>query len=421
MKLARDRRRNVLLAVLTCLLICLVLGYRQLSTIPLTIARHRIDQQEFERGLWWLEWANQISPTNPTTEFLKARVSRKKGEMREVGVHLQRAVALGYPAELANREQWLALAQSGQMREAETHYGTLLTDARGEEGEICEAFVIGYCKLRHFDKAVQLLGAWVADLPNDPQPHYYWGLIEQERKSWDEAIRHYNQALQSDPTHSQAALAIATCYLEKKQPQEALGYYRMAKDDTRQLTTALVGEAHCLRELGRSDESRETLARALAADPQNSEAILEMSQVELEAAEFGAALPRLESLLKREPHNLDVRFAYATALRGTSKGQEAKEQLQIVSEARAQLIKAGNLAREMASPDDVEARYEIGVIHLKYGEPTEGLLWLTSVLDYAPRHTLTHRALAEYYADRAKVDPQYAALAKRHIELSSTD
>lgn len=419
MKLARDRRRKLLLAVLISLAICLAFGYRNLCVVPLAIARHRIDQQRFEHGLWWLGWADRISPKNPTAEFLQARISRKKGEMGQVGIHLQRAVEFGYPTELADREQWLALAQSGQMRDAEKHYATLLTDARGDEAEICEAFVIGHLKHRHFDKAVQLLRAWSADFPNDAQPHYYLGLIEQERKSWDEAIRHYNQALQANPKHAMAALATATCFLEKKQPQESLDYYRMASNSDGQLTAALVGEAHCLRELGRSEESRESLARALASDPDSSAAILEMAQVELEAGEFESALIRLEPLVEREPHNHDARFAYGTALRGTSRNEEAQAQLQLVADARAQLIKAGNLEGQMTSPRDVEARYEIGAIHLKYGEAAEGLFWLNSVLDFEPGHTLTHRTLAEYYAERAKDDSHYAALAKKHLELSN--
>lgn len=421
MPTASDRRRKVLLVVLASLVACLALGYRELDVIPLAIARHRIEQQEFEHGLWWLDWANWISPENARVEFLYARICRKKGEMREVGIHLQRAVDFGFPLELADREQWLALAQSGQMREAETHYRVLLTDARGDEAEICEAFVIGYCKLRQFEKAVQLLRAWSADLPTDPLPHYYWGLIEQESKSWDEAIRHYEQALRLNPKYSPAALAIATCFLETKHPQEALDYYQVATQDPRHSTTAMVGEAHCLRELGRSDEARAILARALASDPDDSRAILEMSNVELEAAEFKAALSRLESLVEREPHNLDARFAYATALRGTFRTDEAKEQLEIVSEARKQLVKAVNLAGEMKSPNDVDTRYEIGAIHLKYGEPTEGLFWLTSVLEYDPKHLPTHRTLAEYYAMRASDDPQYASLAKRHLELSQNE
>jgi Tfp pilus assembly protein PilF len=49
------------------------------------------------------------------------------------------------------------------------------------------------------------------------------------------------------------------------------------------------------------------------------------------------------------------------------------------------------------TPDDPKLRREAGLICLRYGKEPEGLRWLLSALEAAPRDEPTHAALADYY------------------------
>ncbi len=413
----RSRISFIVLLVVLALGLLLVGRYR--ADAPNAFGRWRISQRRLVDAQWWLEWAQRLDPNNAETEFLFARVARRKGEMAEVREHLARAAELQYPLARVEKEQWLAMAQSGQLREAEQHLASLLSENQGDGAEVCEAFVIGLLRHRRFETARELLRVWSADLPHDPQPFFYLGAIEQDQKNWDKAIGFYEKALQEDSKRGDISIAIAKCYLEKKQPTQALEHYRAAAmPDGEQRVPALVGQAHCLRELGKSAEARAPLQQALAIDADDSAANFEIAQVELEAAEFASAINRLAPLVDREPRNHDARFAYAVALRGTGKAVDAAKQFEIVSRARKQLTKATNLAEQMESPDDVEARHDIGAIFLEYGDPEEGLQWLTSVFNYDPNYKPTHRVLADFYAAKQTQSPQCAALAKHHRAMS---
>lgn len=412
------KHNRVAVIVLVVVVIGLALGRERLAIIPNAFSDRCIRHRQLETALAWLDWTTTLSPEDSRAEFLRARIARRQGRMDSVREHLQRAADFGCPLDLLEREQWLALAQSGQLREAEPHFATLFMDSRGDGEEICEAFVIGYLKHRSYEKASDVLRAWAADFPRNPQPHFYSGVIAQARDAWDEAIREYELALELDPAHADAAMAMAKCYLEKKQPTRALEYYEVAVASDGDLSSALVGQAHCLRELGRTDESLELLRRAFQRDPLNSETILELAQVELETEEFESARQRLQPLVEREPRNHDARYAYATALRSTGGPEEAVRQFEIVKAARLQLSRARNLTLQLRSPDDIELRYQIGSIYLQYGDPAEGVQWLNSVLDFDSDHQPTHRILAEYYSSKEHEDSHYAELAKRHLASS---
>jgi hypothetical protein len=51
------------------------------------------------------------------------------------------------------------------------------------------------------------------------------------------------------------------------------------------------------------------------------------------------------------------------------------------------------------------------MIHLEYGKESEGLIWLTSVLNLRPSHRPTLIALADYYKKKAAENPEYEKLA----------
>lgn len=425
------RRRLVWL--LACLLVTLVAGWFGRTSLPNSLARRRLAERDLEAARWWLDVTRRLDSRNAEAYFLTARAHRREGELTAASQALRQAQALGWPAEEIDRERQLGQAQWGQLSAAEPHLPDLMTNAGQDGPEVCEAFVVGYLKAHDFTRAHQLLRIWMTDFPEDPQPHFYLGSMYHENDDFEKAIASYQRAWELDARHARAALGAAECHQARKQPTQALEWYRRAeqlapeKHASLEPTSseagtdrlrALVGEARCLRELGQVDEATKIIARVVAAAPDFAPAILEWAQLRSEAGQFAEAVERLAPLAAQRPHDWDLQFAYATALRGTGQVDDAVRRFEAIAEARNQLSKARNLTEQLRR-DDVETRYQIGMIHLHYGTDVEALWWLKSALDFEPRHQATHRALADYYAAKVAQDSRYASLAERHRQLAA--
>jgi predicted Zn-dependent protease len=71
----------------------------------------------------------------------------------------------------------------------------------------------------------------------------------------------------------------------------------------------------------------------------------------------------------------------------------------------------GELPRQ---PHDVDLRYQLGSMLMRYRSREEGVRWLRSVLLVVPLHRPTHVALAEYYEKTGDT-----VRSKRHDERAT--
>ena len=412
------RRLWWLLAILGCLLVVGWMQRHQLTALPKAWARRSLAARDDQQALRALETAQRISNRDGETEFLLGRLARRQGRMDDAIRHLKRARYLGLAPATLQREEWLVLAQSGQMTAAEPHLVELLNDPQGDGAEICEAFVVGYLFLRNFAAATELLDAWSRDYPRDAQTHYSRGLMHMDLLNLPTAEEQLRRAVELSPTHADALFWLADLLLDGGRADEALGYFerlcRLRPDDL----TAAVGQASCLRCVGRSAEARELLERVLTVSA-NNEALVELANLDIEDGDYESARARVEPAVKANPQHKDLRYVYGIALRNLGRMDEAREQLDFVVEVSKRLDHANVLAAELSSkPGDVDLRYQIGEIHLRSGGEKEGLVWLNSALACDPRHKPTHRLLAEYYSNKAGDDLKLHELARHHQELA---
>jgi predicted Zn-dependent protease len=141
-----------------------------------------------------------------------------------------------------------------------------------------------------------------------------------------------------------------------------------------------------------------------------------LGEIELNEGRHAAALPHLQQAADQRPYDIAVRFMLGQTLRAVGRTDEAKAHLDYVARADEVLNRVERQCREaVLRPADVDLRYEIGTNLLAFGDPQEGIKWLTTVLQLKPDHPATHRALAEYYA--AHGDTQRA---EQHRQQSGT-
>ena len=85
-------------------------------------------------------WGPQAQAWKADLEFLRGRLARHRGEIRLMQQHLVASQQAGYEMAKITREQTLAQAQLGEMRDAERQLAELLSDPQGDEPEVCHLY-----------------------------------------------------------------------------------------------------------------------------------------------------------------------------------------------------------------------------------------------------------------------------------------
>lgn len=381
-----------------------------------TIAASSDDAAGVER---WTGWAKWVFPEAPQAEFALARQQRRLGEFEEARRHLQRARIWGVSTAQVELEQWLTMAQSGAMSNAGPRLAALLGNDGFNQAEVVEAYVQGYVRMRDFQTATTLLQAWIQDFPDDPRPHAWMGLIFVEQRATEPAEKAFRRALEIDPQQPLAAVSLGQLLAEAKQPGEAIPYLQIGLSEDRYAAGAAASLAQALRDEGRGEEADEVLRQATERFPEDHRLLVEQADRLIEQGEYQTAVDTLRSTVEAGTRRREIRYAYATALRGLGRLEEATEHFEYASQAAAATAEANQkISRLNDESSNVELRYEIGAAHLNFGNTEDGLMWLMSVLELDPNHQATHRQLADYYQRKVVSQPEFIAALQRHRALA---
>ena len=423
----KARRLLVRLAALT-LLLCIAWGMGWFARLPLSYARRALDNRNVSDARRFVGLASTLGASRAETEFWLARICRRTGNLTDMKYHLERAEDAGLERLRSEREQMLAMAQMGQLAGIEEKLKDWLASGDRNQREICEAYANGLARTTRFPELENLLNAWQADHPDDPEPHFRRGRIREHQRMFSAAEEEYAQAFAKNARFLAAAHSLGRLAIEKKEIDGALEYFRLCSDVPDHIA-ADVGIARCLKASGRSDEARELLLAALDASdeawelsyyavgegPDKALAARELGNICLEARDYERAEHWLEFAIRENSRDLLARYAYATLLRQTRRQVEAEKEFERVRVARQALERAGSFHDRIdRRPDDVEARYELGKALLDYESEQKGLYWLQSVLVYDPNHRATHLALADFFDSRSGESAHYRDLARRH-------
>lgn len=410
----RPRRRSRLVVVGLILIVAGLASYPWVwQEYRMQQARSLLLRRDTPSARVWLDAALQRDPRRGEAHFLLARTSRREGQMDEVGEHLQRAWDVGYDRQRIEREQWLALAQTGQLDEAEPHRIELLADPRGDAVEICEAYVNGYLRAYRFQEALELLDAWQADFPEDAQPHYSRALVWSHLMRTADSVEEYELALQLDPNRIDARVQLANQLTSLHRYDEAGEHYRVCLEQDPKMTEARLGYAFCLLEQGEVERPERWFRETLEESPGNIRARVGLGTLALMDGRDGEAAEVLENVVRLEPTNRTARYKLASALQSLGRGEEAAGHFEYVSQANKGLARVQQLLESLrTNPDQIGPRLDIGKIILEYDSSSEGVAWIQSILEMDPQHAPAHQALAEYYDTHAMPD-----LAARHWRM----
>ena len=413
-----SRRTWWLVAVAVCtLLVGIWLVPRSLTTLGHQFARQEISAYDLDAALGWLQWSQRWSPHDPETYVLIARVYRKQGQLNKSKEQVELARHHGLSLERYDREHWLLQAQLGDLAEVEPHLAGLLRDPGLDGSEICETFANGFMLHGRLNRATQLLDAWQTGYPLDPQPHYMLGMIWRHLNHWEKAEQEFRQALQLQPKHASATLALADLLLEQKKYDEALALYERGESFAPLKPTALLGQAACQRRLGNLPAARRARLQVLADDPESAGAAAELGQLEGEEGHYAEAREWLERAVKASPRDGDLRYALAKALAALGETESAQPHFEYAAAAQAGLARARELTvQHHADPKNAAIGVEIGQLLIQFGHEPEGLKWLNNMLEGETEFAPAHAALAAYYRDHTAEHREFALRARFHAE-----
>jgi len=197
------------------------------SMVAAAVARQALSRRDYETAWNWAQHATHLAHPDAETEFLLARIERKRGHLDEVGRHLQIAAALGCDRERLNREELLTQAQTGALDGILTNLDRMLIDHSDDGAEICEAYANGLLVNGQIDEARLVIQQWRVAFPSDPQTDNLLGRLAEFYQKPAEAEEHYRHALAKNPRHFSAAYGLGRTLMELNRCQEAFDAYRI--------------------------------------------------------------------------------------------------------------------------------------------------------------------------------------------------
>ena len=231
----------------------------------------------------------------------------------------------------------LSWKQSGMYSDAETLYRT--TIARNDRswmahnnlgivlanmGRADEAMV-------HYQKALEIK-------PNHADAYYNLGHLLAKMGRTDEALAHYQKALELDPNHTKAHINLGGLLADAGRADEALAHYSKASEIAPNDSGIQYNLGSLLEDMGRSDEAMAHYQKALALTPNHAETHYNLGHLLARMGRSDAAMVHYQQALELRPDHADAHNNLGILLASRGRGDEAIAHFRKASELDPQSI-----------------------------------------------------------------------------------
>lgn len=365
----------------------------------LTTARSALKSRDVELAMSAILSAERLAPNNGEVYLYMASAYRRKGELTNVRKSLERASILGVSQNRIRREEWLAMAQAGQMTEAAPHLRELLLNPGDDGAEICEAYANGYFLNYRLGEAFAILDAWEKDYPQDAQPHFFRAAFSSKTDNWNATVKHLRKALELAPKRIDVRIELANTLLILQESDEAAKLFAELQKIQPDHPEVLMGWAQILLERGQHEQARSTLDQVLRIDSKHVVALRLRGEIHSLAGQVTEAIKLLEEAVAIKSSDRQARYVLATVLKKAGRDAEARQHFQFVAKSSDVNARFEELVVKVRNNNgDVESRFEIAELLREVGETTDRLQWLRSIIELDPSHKAAHAELAKYYA-----------------------
>ncbi|GHU77064.1 hypothetical protein FACS189461_5270 [Spirochaetia bacterium] len=238
-----------------------------------------------------------------------------------------------------------------------------------------------------------------------PQAYYEQGRRLMQAEDWYTAVEAFIECIRLNPAHAEGTAALAECYYNLEEFDQALSFVRKARSLARSSMELANLEAVTLVALGRLDEAQTVIADILRREPYNREALFAQAELDIARGRSGDAVIRYRDAVRRFPD--DRRLLVSLALVAGSLGETA--------EAKTYIERA-----LLAYPGDYRVYYYAAYLDAQAGNLDSAINYTIQSLDYRPGYAPA-RALLAKLRYRSGQYEEASALADELIAANRND
>ncbi|MDR1904221.1 MAG: tetratricopeptide repeat protein [Treponema sp.] len=218
-----------------------------------------------------------------------------------------------------------------------------------------------------------------AQMPRSAASYYEQGRRNMINEDWYAASEDFLECLRLSPAHAEATDALANCYYELGEFDEALVWVRKARTLSRGNMTLANLEALTLIALGQLDAASSLIADILIREPYNREVLFTSAELDIASGYSSGAVNRYQEGIRRFPD--DKRLLISLALVLGSMGDQGKARIYI-EQALVQ------------HPDDFRVYYYAAYLNAQAGQVREAISYAERSLVLNPGYQNTRFLLA---------------------------
>jgi tetratricopeptide (TPR) repeat protein len=196
----------------------------------------------------------------------------------------------------------------------------------------------------------------------------------------DQALAHFQKAVELRPNHAEARNNLGNALLRKGQVQEAMTQFQEAIKLRPDLSEARNSLAGVLYRMGRVDDAVAQLKIALTYTPDDEQAHNNLGNILLDRGHVAEAIAQYQRALDAHPNSAASHYNLADALFEQRRLDEALIHYQKAAELQ---------------PGFAEAQNSLGLVLFEKGRVDEALVHYQKALEIRPRFAKAHHNLAE--------------------------
>ena len=238
--------------------------------------------------------------------------------------------------------------------------------------------------------------------------HYERGRIYMADENWYSAIESFLECLRLNSAHAEGTAALAECYYELAEFDEALTWVRRARSLARTNMSVANLEVFILIALGHLDNANTLVSEILAREPYNREALFAAGELDIARNRPSEAMIRYRDAVRRFPD--DRRLLISLALVTLSLGDNDTAVTYINNAI-------------IHHPDDYRVFYYASYIYSMNNRIAEAIGFAQRALYYRPGHSPTQSLLASLryrsgeYEEASRLC--YIAIAADRLDMSA--
>ncbi|MCL2765366.1 MAG: tetratricopeptide repeat protein [Treponema sp.] len=214
---------------------------------------------------------------------------------------------------------------------------------------------------------------------NTAQAHYERGKNHMAEENWYSAVESFLECLRINSAHAEGTAALAECYYELAEFDEALNWARRARQLSRGNMSIANLEAFILIALGQLDAASVLVTDILAREPYNREALFAAGELDIARNRPSQAMLRYRDAVRRYPD--DRRLLISLALLTLSLG-DADTALLYINNALTQ------------HPGDARVYYYASYIYSMNNRITDAIRFAEQALHFRPAHIPSQSLMA---------------------------